>query len=194
MKRSSLFSLLCAFVPGAGEMYMGLMNRGVSIMLLFWGTVAFCTISGLEFFLFLCPVIWFYSFFETLNLRKMTYEQLCALPDDMILGGDFEPLLNLFRKRQVLAGGLCIAVGVYILYDGFLLRHFSRYLWETFPFLMDLLQALPTLLVAFAIIFLGIHLIRGKNPLPYDDDFTEYKGGSHLPEDPDTEEENHHES
>ena len=44
MKKSRLFSLLCAFCPGAGEMYMGLLKRGASIMLLFWGIVALCTL------------------------------------------------------------------------------------------------------------------------------------------------------
>ena len=40
MKKSRLFSLLCACWPGAGEMYLGLMNRGLAIMLLFWGIIA----------------------------------------------------------------------------------------------------------------------------------------------------------
>ena len=39
MKKSRFFSLLCAFWPGAGEMYLGLMKRGLGIMLAFWGDV-----------------------------------------------------------------------------------------------------------------------------------------------------------
>ena len=86
MKKSRLFSLLCAFCPGAGEMYMGLLKRGASIMLLFWGIVALCTL--IPYLMFLLPVIWFFSFFETLNLRNMTWAQLDAVPDDPVLSSD----------------------------------------------------------------------------------------------------------
>ena len=40
MRKSRLFSLLCAFWPGAGEMYLGLMKRGIGIMILFWFALA----------------------------------------------------------------------------------------------------------------------------------------------------------
>lgn len=198
MKRSSFFSFLCAFVPGAGEMYMGLMNRGLSIMIVFWAVIGFCTISGLEFFLFLCPVIWFYSFFETLNLRKMTYEQLSAIPDDMVFGLDgvtYSQVRRLAQKRHLLAGGLCIAIGLYMLYDSILMRYWGDFLWDRFPFIYQMLRSLPTLLVAFAIIFLGLHLLRGKAPASADDDFTEYRGADALPADSlDPQEEDDHES
>lgn len=198
MKRSSFFSFLCAFVPGAGEMYMGLMNRGTSVMLLFWSVIAFSAIFGLDFFLFLLPVIWFYSFFESLNLRKMTYEQLSAIPDEMIFGLDAMTLgriRSLAQGRHLLAGGLCIALGAYMLYDGVLMRRWGNILWERFPFLYELLRSLPTLLVAFAIIFLGLHLVRGKSVAPPDDDFTEYRGGQALPPDDfEAQEDDSHES
>ena len=192
MYRSILFSLLFAFVPGAGEMYMGLMNRGLSVMIAFWGIIGFCTFSRLEFFLFLCPVIWFYSFFETLNLRKMTQEQLAAIPDTMVLGIDsssFSRLGALARGRHLLAGGLCIALGLYIIYDGILMRYLSQFLWDRFPWIYQMLRSLPTLLVALCIIFVGIRLVRGDSLRAQEEDFTEYRGGASLPDDPECPEE-----
>ena len=76
MKKSRLFSLLCAFWPGAGEMYLGLMKRGLAIMVIFWGAIAIMSTIGLEMLLFALPVLWFYSFFDTLTLRNLDYYAL----------------------------------------------------------------------------------------------------------------------
>ena len=80
MKKSRLFSLLCACWPGAGEMYLGLMNRGLAIMLLFWGIIAVGAF-GFVIPMFLLPVIWFYSFFDTLTLRNLDYYALTELQE-----------------------------------------------------------------------------------------------------------------
>lgn len=192
MKRSSFFSFLCAFVPGAGEMYMGMMNRGLSVMLLFWGLIGFCAMFGLEFLLFLAPVIWFYSFFETLNLRKMTYEQLCALEDNMLFDLDTwtaAQFKDMVQKRHLLIGGGCIFIGLYMLYDGILMRHLGGLLYEYLPWVMSLLRSLPTLLAALAIIFVGIRLIKGKSPVKTEEDYTEYHSANSK-----TSEETTHES
>ena len=93
MKKSRLFSLLCAFCPGAGEMYMGLLKRGASIMLLFWGIVALCTL--IPYLMFLLPVIWFYSFFDSLNSRHLTPEQLQEIDRHVL---DFSNYPNLRKK------------------------------------------------------------------------------------------------
>ena len=52
MRKSRLFSLLCAFWPGAGEMYLGLMKRGLAIMVIFWGSIGVMSYLGLEMLLF----------------------------------------------------------------------------------------------------------------------------------------------
>lgn len=63
-----LFSLL----PGAGHMYMGLMTRGLHLMVLFFGTVYLGGASGLilnELWgIVVAPVIWFFSFFDALRI------------------------------------------------------------------------------------------------------------------------------
>ena len=48
--------------PRCREMYMGFKNRGLSIMLLFWGSIALASITGLGWLAMFLPVIWFYSF------------------------------------------------------------------------------------------------------------------------------------
>ena len=61
MRKSRLFSLLCAFWPGAGEMYLGLMKRGIGIMILFWFALAIGA-TMFPWIIFIMPVLWFYSF------------------------------------------------------------------------------------------------------------------------------------
>ncbi|WP_105617336.1 hypothetical protein [Vallitalea okinawensis] len=63
-----LFSL----IPGAGQMYIGLMNRGLQIMLFFWGTIAVISfVNVLEALGLLLVVLYFYSFFDAINaIRK----------------------------------------------------------------------------------------------------------------------------
>ena len=82
MRKSRLFSLLCAFWPGAGEMYLGLMKRGLAIMVIFWGSIGVMSYLGLEMLLFALPVLWFYSFFDTLTLRNLDYYALTELQEN----------------------------------------------------------------------------------------------------------------
>lgn len=184
MKKSRLFALLCAFMPGAGEMYLGLMKKGLSIMTLFFGSVFVIAFLNIPPLLVLLPVIWFYSFFDVLNLRNMTEQQRMMQEDrfwfdlDSILQKDWRRIL---ASRYRLVGGGCIFLGLYLLYSNLI----SPYLWrlsELFPLLRPILRNFPTLVVAFLIILFGIYLLRGgfgarKNLL--EDDYTEYRGGKH---------------
>ena len=38
-QKKGLLLFICSLIPGAGEMYMGFFKQGISIMLMFWGTV-----------------------------------------------------------------------------------------------------------------------------------------------------------
>ena len=39
-KKNRLITFFVSLIPGAGEMYLGFYKTGVSIMSLFWGTIA----------------------------------------------------------------------------------------------------------------------------------------------------------
>ncbi|SCG82655.1 hypothetical protein DW1_1059 [Proteiniborus sp. DW1] len=70
-KYSTFWSIIFSFLPGGGHMYLGLMKRGLQFMLLFFGTIA---LSGLiysaDFLIFFAVVVWFYSFFDCIHMRK----------------------------------------------------------------------------------------------------------------------------
>ncbi len=177
MRKSKILTFLFGLMPGAGQMYLGYMKRGVSLMSIFWLIVCLAGFLNISFLLFLLPIIWFYAFFDTLNLRSMSYE---FLPHDDFLfhlssipSGAFS---NFFRHRHLLGGILLILLGGYILLNNILLP--SLY-WVFDVDLYWLFDGLPTLVIAIAIIWLGVHLIRGTaHPKAIEDDYQEYQGGN----------------
>src|SRR5699024_4497705 len=158
MRKSRILTFLFALWPGAGQMYLGYMKRGVSLMGLFFLIFAIMGFLGLSFLAFLLPIIWFYAFFDTMNLRSMSYEFLPQ--DDFLFHLDSinaPELVKFFQRRHLLAGVLLILVGIYILLHTFVVPIF----YFTFQIdLYPLFESLPTLVVAAAIILLGVHLIR----------------------------------
>ncbi|OAB44339.1 hypothetical protein [Paenibacillus glacialis] len=66
-KRSKILVTLLSAFPGAGHMYLGLQKRGLQLMVLFLGSIYILDILRLSLFMFLIPVIWFYSFFDGLQ-------------------------------------------------------------------------------------------------------------------------------
>jgi TM2 domain-containing membrane protein YozV len=76
-KRSKFLTVVLSCIPGVGHLYLGLMTRGFYFMVAFFGWitfVGFLTIaSSQESFvvlLLVLPILWFYSFFDALHLRR----------------------------------------------------------------------------------------------------------------------------
>ena len=44
-QKRGFWLFIFSLIPGAGEMYMGFKKQGISIMLLFWGTIALASIT-----------------------------------------------------------------------------------------------------------------------------------------------------
>lgn len=184
MRKSSFLTFCFAFIPGAGQMYLGMMKRGVSIML------AFAVITALSGFLYLpflavaLPVLWFYSFFDTFNIRGMTYEQRLNCEDKFLFNLDDamkKDWAGVMKRRHSLIGWVCVGLGLLMMFQNFV-RPLLWQLEEYIPWVGQLLRSVPTLVVAFAIILLGIFLVGGgrkKLPQPKDDDYVEYGGTNH---------------
>ena len=76
MRKSKFLTFFWSLLPGAGQMYLGLMRRGVSLMALFFGAIAVSGWLNIGLFLFAIPVIWFYAFFDSMNLGSLPYDAL----------------------------------------------------------------------------------------------------------------------
>lgn len=185
MKKSKFWTFIFSFIPGGGQMYLGLMRKGLSIMFLFALVIAVASFLQLGFLFILLPVIWFYSFFDTMNLKAYTQEEIRAMDDrfifdlDGMLKGDWKATL---QKRHLLAGGICIFIGIYILFVNFI--NPILYRLDYVPdWVYTVIRQLPTLAIAVIIVCLGLYLIRGGkkkteyvSPEEDDDDYLEYLG------------------
>jgi hypothetical protein len=60
-------AMTLSIIPGAGHMYLGYQKKGLLIMGTFFFTIFFMGWLNLSLFLFVLPLIWFYSFFDVLH-------------------------------------------------------------------------------------------------------------------------------
>lgn len=70
LNNSRLIAVVLSFVPGAGHMYLGLMNQGLQLMSLFFFTAFMMGWLNMSLFFFVLPVIWFYSLFDAYHRAK----------------------------------------------------------------------------------------------------------------------------
>ncbi len=111
--RGTLLTFLLSLLPGAGYMYLGLMNRGLQTMILFFGTIFLAEMTHIGSLVpLVLPVLIFYSVFDTLQLsRRMQYE---AVED--------RPLIDLggnINWQNYLGYGL-VALGLLALINNFI--------------------------------------------------------------------------
>ncbi len=66
MKKNQIkktIAMALSIIPGAGHMYLGYQKKGLIIMGGFFFTIFFMGWLNISLFLFVLPLIWFYSFF-----------------------------------------------------------------------------------------------------------------------------------
>lgn len=175
-KKSSFSTFIFSLLPGAGQMYMGFMKRGISLMSAFFLLIFLSSWLELGPLMFIMPIIWFFSFFDVFNLRSMPDSEFALMEDDFILYPEFtkEKIRLLQSKyRSILAYALII-IGITILWNNM----YNLFRWFLPDYLRDLVYSfgryIPQLFVGCAIIALGIYLIRGKKK---ELDLLEDKGG-----------------
>jgi len=184
-KKNSFLTFIFSLLPGAGQMYMGFMKRGMSLMTVFFLFIFLGAWLEMGLLLLVLPITWFYSFFDTHNLRSMPDIEFNAMQDEYILfpeiGRDkFKVLQNKYRNFFAI---VLIIIGISILWNNmldivdYLLPGYIRSILSSFG------HYFPQLFIGFAIILLGAYLIRGKKKeLDMEDkvDIFEGKGGNQL--------------
>ena len=190
MKKNGILTLLCALIPGAGQMYQGYMKRGLSLITMFCLSVALGAMTQIGVLYIGMPIIYMYSFFDTFNLRAQL--GLGTAPEDDYLV-HFDPkdrrLMQLLADSHKLLGWLLIAFGAMVAYQNILMSTLGDLLWrwgKESPFLRALylvMDQLPSVVVCVALIVCGIWLVRGPKTVkksapkeePAEEDFTEYQ-------------------
>lgn len=162
MKKNGLLTFIFACIPGAGQMYYGYMQRGLSIAMMLMLCVMAATV--IQPLLFLCLVIWMYSFFDTYDLIR----HLAAgepKDDDLLLPANWDNIRAILPQHNKLLGWGLIAFGVWALYDILIadwmttvLEHFFGY-----GYAYDIIHGIPNILVGILLVVAGIKLL-GLHP------------------------------
>lgn len=165
IKKKNKFLTFCfSMVPGAAEMYMGFMKMGLSLMSVFFGTIAVAGILDMPILMLLMAVMWFYSFFHATNLAGMNDEEFYATEDEYLIHissivSDHEQFINSYRK--VIAYVL-IFFGLALIWRGFFNVIYWRMPYHVRNGFSAISNFMPRLVIGIGIVALGIILIRGK--------------------------------
>lgn len=168
-KKRGFWTFCFSLIPGAGEMYLGFMKRGVSMMCLFLGWFAFCGVTGFSIGMCLLPVMWFYSFFQVHNLVSLPDEEFYQQEDDyLFLHMDKIVGVDKWERGKVkfLAAAL-IFIGGYTI-----VSTVWRSFWNALPDwlyneLYVIRDGVPRIVISLILIAFGVYLIRGKKEKLY---------------------------
>lgn len=181
MKNNKLLTFLFAFIPGTGQMYLGFMKRGISIMLLLFITIFLSPF--LNIISFLVFIIWFAAFFDTFHIAaKLRTGELMS--DDFICLKD-KDLQDLFQVHKLkfdgkipkYVGVAVLSIGIYSLLNQFYYDLYSfllKYSDTAASILSSIWHGLPQLVVSIIIIIIGIKLVKAPKKT-VSDDIVEYK-------------------
>ncbi len=150
-KRSKILAMLLSVFPGAGHMYLGLQKRGLQLMIAFLFTIYILDVLRLSLFLFVIPLIWFYSFFDTLQqLSRLNQGELQDVP-----------IVSWLVHQQKWLGIGLIVLGVFYLADRVLLTVIEQ-LYPQLNIAYWLETYFQTFLVSVLLIGGGLKLLTGS--------------------------------
>ena len=166
-KRSKFWTIVFAFLPGAGHMYNGFMKLGVSFMGLFFGLWMVASVINIGPLAFLAPVIWFYAFFDCVNKIFQNDDEFYMQEDHYLFTREQLESMNIhiFKERNLLIGGILILIGIYALWNNVVLHILSAYDLispAVYQAIVNFGNIIPQLVVGGLIIWAGIALIMGK--------------------------------
>jgi hypothetical protein len=153
-KYNSFWAFIFSLIPGAGQMYFGLMKRGLQIMLLFitpmfLGSMLYSTNGVLVLLNF---IIWFYSFFDCQHIRRAINEGE-ALDDTLIWDINIQGI-----NYKHVGMGLIVLGGLTILNNGFyrlsdyIRTNYSNDIYYFFRFIRQ--SSFPVLLIIIGVFLL----------------------------------------
>lgn len=155
-KKSKVLAIALSIFPGAGHLYLGLQKRGLQLMGGFLLAIFILDNMRLSLFFFLLPLFWCFAFFDAVQ-QTSRYENQ-TLTD--------EPVLTQLVPYQRWFGIGLLGFGVYYLLDRVaaeVTSHFSRELYSQY---MQVKYMIPTAVVAFIMIIVGLRLAFGsKSPV-----------------------------
>lgn len=127
-RKSRFWAFVFSMVPGVGYLYLGLLNKGLQTMTLFFGTIFVASFIGFgEITGLVVPVVMFYSIFDTQQLVKSINE---GIPVEDKQFFDFKKLpltQSWIGYALVVIGFMALSQNVLSLYMPDWLGHIRRF-------------------------------------------------------------------
>lgn len=164
-RKSRTLTFFYSFLPGAAEMYMGLMKMGSSLMAVFFlGFLVPMILHFNDFFVLIPALIWFYGFFHARNIAALDDAEFENLQDTYIwteFTGEHKISIPKKNMRMWIAG-ILIVFGLATLWgnlEKIIYPLIPEQVWdEVYP----IVHSIPESIVAVLCIVVGIRLIIGK--------------------------------
>ena len=171
-KKNKILFFLFSLIPGAAHMYIGLVKRGLVIMLALVAGAGLAMMADTPAFLLVLPVLWFYSFFDAWNKYHLSEDKLAKVQDDFLFflnampeNVRSDPRFKKVASANVLKVGGIVAIiaGAYLIWDQIIVRVLIRLLSDTgAEILSQISYKLPQVAAAVILIVVGIKLISHK--------------------------------
>ncbi len=163
-KKNTLWRFLFSLIPGAGEMYMGFLKMGVSIMALFFFIIFAASSFSLGILIIADVIVWFYSFFHVHNLASLSDEEFYSVEDTYLFRfTDFSASqTSLLQNNRSIIAAVLIFIGITSVWRSVwgLLREFLPGIMYDFIWIIS--YSVPRLCAGIAVIVIGVWMIRGK--------------------------------
>ncbi|MDF2557066.1 MAG: putative rane protein [Bacillales bacterium] len=148
MRKPSRWIYIFGFLPGLGQMMLGLMNRGLQFMFIFWGLI-FLASNSIESFMVFLPLLVFYAYYDALQRYREILETGTASDTKLFQWSLFH------EKKKWVGWGL-------IIFGGF---SFIQLIIESLPSsIRDYIpyNFIEQFVIIIALIGLGYKLLRGE--------------------------------
>ncbi|MFE8701336.1 hypothetical protein ACFYKX_12090 [Cytobacillus sp. FJAT-54145] len=153
-KKSKSIATFLSIFPGAGHLYLGYQRRGIQLMAAFLFSIYILDVLRLGIFLFLIPIIWFYSFFD--GLQKASKFGQEPIED--------KPIIEYLINQQKWIGIGLVLLGLYYMTSNILIPSISPMLYSMID--IDLRywfdHYFQTAIVCIVLIGGGIKLLLGN--------------------------------
>lgn len=160
-KKNGFLNFICAFIPGVGYMYNGLMKRGFEQLLLFFGIFAIVGYIQLDTLVMVLLIpIWFYNFFDTFNVKNAIERGVLVDDNFRIIHRDSSELnINMINNKMVGIG--LIVIGALAIINKVSDILFSFRFGHQFYIVYSLIRQLmiPVLFIIIGLVLMG----RTKN-------------------------------
>lgn len=143
-------AILFSIIPGAGHMYLGLMNEGIQLMTLFFSSIFIGDWLHLDIFIMMSPIIWFFSLFDA---REKSMSTEILEDSDVIFIKWLKSTKILNKDSKKVFGFLLIFVGAISLLERIICPYLEIYLN------INITGYIQTFIVSIIFIFLGIKLL-----------------------------------